>query len=96
MVKLKHVWHKCNEDDCFVCRGGLGLCTVCHGAEASLPTDCPGVAMTAEQQDAVQAGTLNYHQGKWWGAIVPKAMRPIPETEPDELNTTPSDLSPLL
>lgn len=48
-----------------VCDGGLASCTVCKGGEASLPTHCPGVKMTAEQQDDVQAGRLDFAGGEW-------------------------------
>lgn len=45
---------------------GLHYCTVCGGAEGSLPTDCPGVRMTAEQEEAVYHGRLNYAMRQWW------------------------------
>lgn len=55
-----HVLHECGSEDCFVCRGGLALCTVCGGAEASMPTACPGRQMTSVELDDVQAGRLDY------------------------------------
>lgn len=61
----KHALHRCNEDNCFVCDGGLGLCTVCGGAEASLPTECPQQRMSGEVQDAVQAGEFDFIHGRW-------------------------------
>lgn len=41
------------------------MCTTCNGAEGTLPTDCPGVKMTSEQQDAVYAGRLDFRGGAW-------------------------------
>lgn len=52
--------------NCIVCTGALSMCKVCGGGEAALPTECPGNRMTAEQLDAVQAGTLDYKAGSWW------------------------------
>lgn len=60
-----HKLHECNDEDCSVCNGGLGLCTICGGAEASMPTECPGVRMTNEEQDLVQDGKLDYFNGHW-------------------------------
>lgn len=56
---------QCHEDRCPLCEGGLTLCTVCGGAEGSLPTACPGVKMTLEQADEVMAGTLDFKDGAW-------------------------------
>jgi hypothetical protein len=57
---------RCDRDHgCPICDGGLALCTVCGGAEASLPHECPGYRMTADQEDAVQAGTLDFRNGDW-------------------------------
>jgi hypothetical protein len=60
---MNHTLHICDDDDCFVCRGGLASCNICGGAEASMPTDCPGRKMTADEQDAVQAGTMECFGG---------------------------------
>lgn len=62
---MDHDLHKCNEDDCMICLDGLSSCNSCGGAEASMPTDCPGVRMTVDQIDAVQAGTLDFVAGSW-------------------------------
>jgi hypothetical protein len=65
---MKHRSARCVTDDqgyCLVCEGGLAWCTVCGGGEASMPTECPGVKMSQEQQDAVQAGTLDFKDGEW-------------------------------
>ncbi len=61
----EHQLHSCNEDNCFVCRGGLSFCEVCKGAEASLPTDCPGRRLTHTEEDAIVAGALNFVDGQW-------------------------------
>lgn len=52
-------------DRCPCCAGGLAYCTVCSGAEASLPTDCPGRQLTEAEQDGIAAGTLDYVRGHW-------------------------------
>lgn len=61
----KHVLHTCNREGCFICNGVLAQCIVCGGAEATLPTECPGVQMTQEQQDAVQLNQNDYINGSW-------------------------------
>jgi hypothetical protein len=45
---------------------GLDSCTVCGGGEGALPAECPGARMTADEQDAVYAGQLEYVHGRWW------------------------------
>ncbi len=44
---------------------GIAACSVCRGAEASLPTECPGEPMNSDLQDDVQFGKLDFIQGKW-------------------------------
>lgn len=74
----EHTWHGPKDhkpgdniyDDCVSCV--LSHCTVCGGAEASLPKDCPGVSMSSDQQDAVQAGRLDYIGGIW---VIPLHLR---------------------
>lgn len=58
----KHTWQV--RDD------GLDSCTVCGGGEGSLPAECPGARMTADEQDAVYAGQLEYVRGRWWAPKV--------------------------
>lgn len=60
-----HTLHCCDEEGCMVCEGGLALCTVCGGAEASLPTFCPGRRMTAEELDHVDAGNIDFKDGQF-------------------------------
>jgi hypothetical protein len=67
-VKLVHEGY-CEILHCGICEGGLFLCTVCGGAEGSLPRDCPGVQMTPAQEDKVMSGDLDYRDGQW----VPRA-----------------------
>lgn len=54
---MPHVFHDRTD--------GLKHCKICGGAEGSLPTDCPGVKMTPEQDDAVYQGLLDYTGGAW-------------------------------
>ena len=59
---MNHDYHD-REDD-------LLHCKVCNGGEGSLPTDCPGQRMTAEQDDAVMAGQLDHKNGTWQPALL--------------------------
>lgn len=70
-----HILHRCSRDGCFnedhgchICRGGLALCTVCGGAEAAMPKECPGRRMTGTELEYVQAGMLDFKGGEWKGA----------------------------
>lgn len=56
---------KVNDHDCFDREDGLAHCKICGGAEASLPTNCPGTRMSEEIADEVQAGKLDFIDGKW-------------------------------
>lgn len=66
-----HKLHECSGGencDCngYVCRGGLAYCDVCGGAEGSLPTDCPGKRLTADQQDDVYKAKIDYIEPLGW------------------------------
>lgn len=50
---------------CPVCEGGLKHCRTCGGAEGSLPTECPGVRMTEQQETEVYARELDFIDGAW-------------------------------
>lgn len=65
--KRKHVWQVCKPEcsGCKFCNGGLALCTVCRGAEGSLPSECPGTEMTREQEEDVYTGKLDFCNGAW-------------------------------
>lgn len=43
----------------------LRHCQVCNGAEGSLPTDCPVDKMSAEIEEAVYAGKIDFVSGAW-------------------------------
>ncbi len=62
-----HKWYRCPAEceGCYICIGGLAACVTCNGAESSLPTECPGYGMTAEDSDAVSAGIANFRGGQW-------------------------------
>lgn len=64
----QHTWHECdcNQVTCMFCEGGLGACTVCHGLEGALPTDCPGERMGEEREARVYAGEVDYRDGRGW------------------------------
>jgi hypothetical protein len=55
----------CGKDDCRACSGGLALCTVCGGAEAAMPYECPGVRLSGDDLDAVQNRKRDYIAGEW-------------------------------
>lgn len=38
----RHEFHRCNDERCFVCDGGLQMCTICGQAEIELERECPG------------------------------------------------------
>ena len=65
----KHTYYTCppdcDEPHCNYCLGGLAYCTVCKGAEGTLPTECPGAYMTARQEADVYAARLDFVQGDW-------------------------------
>lgn len=57
---------------CDYCDGGLASCEICKGAESTLPTECPGEAMTEKQYRRVGAGVLDFWQGRWVSMITLK------------------------
>lgn len=61
---------------CQFCDGGLSACTRCGAFEGAWPDDCPGQKMTAEQNESVYAGRLNYRDGEWRDECC-RVMRPI-------------------
>lgn len=44
-------------------------CSVCNGAEGSLPTECPGRKMIEREEAAVYAGDIDYKNGQWINII---------------------------
>ena len=50
---------------CMYCDGGLAWCTTCGGAEADLPTECPGRRLTPQERDNVAMGLMDYVGGVW-------------------------------
>jgi hypothetical protein len=70
---MKHKLHSCNVERCFICDGGLALCQICGGGEASLPTDCPGYRMTYDRKDLIVNGQIDFINGKW------QVLKPISE-----------------
>lgn len=62
---MNHKFHSCNAESCFICEGGLADCVVCGGAEASLPTECPGSQMHSAVADQVQSGAFDFVDGRW-------------------------------
>ena len=67
-----HVQHVCTPEKCGArynldnCPAAvLDVCDVCGGAEAAMPSACPGARMSGSMLDAVQAGELDYVDGAW-------------------------------
>jgi hypothetical protein len=64
----KHTFYqcKCNKFGCQFCDGGLGLCTVCDGAEGTLTTECPGRKITKEEAAKIYNWkSLDFKDGQW-------------------------------
>lgn len=60
-----HVWYVCKKDSshnefntCFICDGGLALCTLCGAFEGQLLTYCPGYMLSEETLDACYKGNV--------------------------------------
>jgi len=64
--KLHGAWCCEERESCFICEGGLALCTTCGGAEATLPTHCPGVRFTEHVEEQVRCGVLDYTRVRGW------------------------------
>lgn len=68
-IQFKHEDpEKCPEWEgryCMFCDGGIFQCSVCGGAEGSLPSECPGYLIPMDMQDAIYNGALDYKDGKW-------------------------------
>jgi hypothetical protein len=65
----KHIQAGCFEPEtcggmCYGCC--LAICSVCGGGEGTLPTHCPGVKLTTEQQDAIYCQGHDYTEEKGW------------------------------
>lgn len=71
-------------DNCTACI--LALCTVCGGAEASLPTDCPGRAMTGTELDEVEGQLLDYRHDRGWVTPAPQWDAGLRRRNPDDSN----------
>lgn len=65
--KLERHEHCDSPGSCPICDGGLSYCTVCHGAEGTMPEDCPGVPMTDAQAMLVYDGIVDFRvkHGGW-------------------------------
>jgi hypothetical protein len=68
---MKHDWYECpkdahpNNEPCMFCDGGLGLCTVCGGAEGSLTTECMGGPVDYFTLQKVYQTNLDFINGGW-------------------------------
>lgn len=69
-MRGNHVQIECIDPDCGGHDGASQrevkcMCAVCGGAEASLPTECPGRRMTPDEDCRVSYGLLDYYDGRW-------------------------------
>lgn len=55
------------------------MCTVCNGAEGTLPTECPGRLMSSARQEHIYAGRIDFKDGEWIKGISPCCPVPDPE-----------------
>ncbi len=62
---MNHTLHKCSNEQCQICEGGLQSCIVCGGAEITLPTECPGRWMTDALMDKVRDKIIDFNGGVW-------------------------------
>ncbi|KLU61725.1 hypothetical protein CEB3_c19030 [Peptococcaceae bacterium CEB3] len=59
--------HGCDKEQyCLICDGGLAVCKVCHLAEGTLTTDCPGEPVPPNLEDLIYSGELDYRDGRGW------------------------------
>lgn len=76
-----HKWARCrlphNCYGCVYCRGNLACCLTCGGAEASLPTECPGYKMSAEREREVLVEALDFVGGRWVPGRRPVVCEPV-------------------
>lgn len=56
---------QCQAAWCETHHGELFYCVNCRGAEADLPTECPGYPMTEDQRQRIMAGWIDFKGGKW-------------------------------
>jgi putative hydrolases of HD superfamily len=76
-VEFEHNASECadiqNGRSCMFCDGGLFACGRCDSFEGATTTHCPGRRMTADQRDAVYAGTLDFRRkadgSGWWVGV---------------------------
>lgn len=58
MTYFPHTWHRCDEEHCPRCRGGLYSCEVCGAAEGELLHDCPGRRLSEDELAACYRGDV--------------------------------------
>ena len=63
--------------------GELESCTICRGAEGSLPTECPGRKMSRAEDQRVYTGVLDFVGGRWVskgrrGVVIRMTQQPMP------------------
>lgn len=56
---------------------GLAMCDVCGGAEASMPTACPGRQLTNEEHEAVIADELDFTRREGWTSCGQERRRTV-------------------
>lgn len=62
---------------------GLTWCTVCGGAEATMPTECPGKMIHADAHELISLGKLDYRRAApnmpptWWIALTEEKIAAV-------------------
>lgn len=64
-MTFQHKPHKCKDDRCQICNGGLFCCIKCGSAEGASTSDCPNEQIQADVLDLVYSGLLDFIWGKW-------------------------------
>lgn len=59
------VHENCENPYCFICVGGLFLCSKCGLGEGSLTSECPEARQTFETSDAIYSGKLDFINHEW-------------------------------
>lgn len=62
---MEHKFHKCTEENCYICNGVLSFCTVCGGAEDGLTTHCLGRRISESEEKDVYLKIRDFKNNKW-------------------------------
>jgi len=64
-MKHKYIQHKhCEEDNCYICHGGLSVCSICGCAEGGLTSECSNINCK-QIEDLIYIGHIDFKDNKW-------------------------------